>query len=121
MIIAKKKIVLNWKLTVLVTIALFGCSIIGCSQDQSNNDTIYHFTGEQVKELLKSAYELDVCNNTVISLSSLIDSAQFKVNTLDLMIHNKNKQLIKQRKRKRFWRSSTIGITFVSVLVGILK
>lgn len=102
-------------------IVLSGCLKSGYSQETTNKDTLYSFTGDQVKELLKSAYELDACNKTVISLSSLIDTAQFKVNTLDLMIHDKNKEVIKQRKRKRFWRNSSIGVTFVAVLVGILK
>lgn len=84
-------------------------------------DTIYKFTGEQVKELLKSAYELDECNKTVVKLSTLIDSAQFKVNTIDLMLHDNKKELLKQRKRKVFWRNTAIGTSLVAVLLGLLK
>lgn len=93
----------------------------GLTQGLTEQDTTYQFTGEQVKELLKSAYELDECNKTVIKLSDLADSAQFKINTLDSFIHEKNLSIVKEKKRKRFWRNSTFAVVITGVLLILIR
>lgn len=88
---------------------------------QLSDTNKYTFTGEQVKGLLKTSYELKECEKTIVSLSTLIDTVQFKVNALDLLINDKNKQIKRIKMNKRRWRNATVVVSFASVLGFILK
>lgn len=113
-----KKIALIKKLIILPLIVLITNLSSGYSQD---NDTSYTFTGFQVKELLKSAYELNACEIKITELSDLIDSSQLKINILDKTIHDKNKEIFKTNKKARRWRNFSFSVTFVGIVAFIIK
>ena len=87
------------------------------AQDSITETKTYTFTSFQVKELLKSAYELDACNVTVYKLSNIVDSAQFKVNELDNIIQKKNLKIV----RLKTWRNIGLSFGFAGLLYSILK
>lgn len=100
---------------------LLALSISGLTQGLTAQDSLYRLTGTQIEEIHKVAHELEECNKTVLKLSSLADTAQFKINVLDSFIHDKNKQLATEKKRKKSWRRSTIGLIITGVLLILIK
>lgn len=77
----------------------------------------YTFTDAQIRKMFIASLELDACNKTVVDLSNLIDTAQFHINTLDYVIHEKSKKIITLKK----WRSIGLSFGIVGVLFGLLN
>lgn len=114
-------IVRETMLKVCLLIVLTASLTNGLTQGLTEQDTTYTFTGEQVKEMLKVAFELEECNKTVFKLSDLADTSQKRINILDNFIHEKNLLIAKEQKRKRWWRGSTIGVVITGVLLILVK
>ena len=122
-----KKTLLAKQLILPISILFIMISSNGLTQESTEPDSLQNqfcFSETQIRELRKATLELDEANDLIHDLGLLVNNSQYKINSLDKLIHDKNKYIYKQDKkikRLKVTRNISIGVGITAFAFLILK